>query len=77
MPKRKYDGPRVPDVVICGGCKRRLDPEVYSWPSAIPKDTPEDRITRSIQPTYPRFTVFCTCGHFTAFVPNERWLKYT
>jgi hypothetical protein len=62
---------KVPDVVECSKCRRRLDPRVYSaFPDA---DTPQDLITRIVAPLYPYFSVQCAnCGQYTVFTPHEK-----
>ncbi len=66
-------GARLPDVVECAACRRRLDPRIYQdFPGA---DVPNDRVTRVLEPTRPHFGVSCPCGHYTVFCPTESLLK--
>jgi ribosomal protein L34E len=62
---------KIPDVVNCANCGRRLDPRAYM---ASPlKDTPEEMITRVYAPTYPYFSVHCSsCAHYTVFSYFEK-----
>lgn len=61
---------KMPDVVECAGCHRRLDPSVYRLP--LNKEWPEEKVTRLTEPAYPHFSVLCTCGHYTVFSPNKQ-----
>jgi hypothetical protein len=62
---------RIPEVVECSKCKRRLDPAVYQ---AFPdSETPAEIITRIEAPLYPYFSVQCaTCGQYTIFTPRAK-----
>jgi len=60
MSKRK-----IPEFVICASCKRRLDPSRYQEHPG--DDTPQENITVIIDPNLPRFSMSCTCGHYTVF----------
>jgi hypothetical protein len=65
---------RMPEMYKCGGCGRALLVEGvggYEMPSGPPVDTPEDRISRIIDPRTPGFTLLCTCGHWTVVDPRS------
>lgn len=66
---------RMPEMYKCGGCGRALLVEGvggYEMPSGPPADTPEDRISRIVDPRTPGFTLLCTCGHWTVVDPRSR-----
>ena len=63
---------KIPDFVQCANakCKRRLDVRAYQ--ASPDKDTPEEMITRIVEPMYPHFSVQCsTCGQYSVFTPRE------
>lgn len=58
------------DVVIGGGCRRNLDPEVYSV--TLTNDISEDKITHVYDPNHYKVTVQCAnCGHYTVHSPYK------
>lgn len=62
---------KMPDVVECSKCRRRLDPSVYA---AFPDEgTRQDLITQVVAPLYPYFSVQCAnCAQYTVFTPREK-----
>jgi len=73
MAPRFSGGPRVPDIVACAGCGRMLEARRYGGDPR--DDTPASRVTVRVAPTYPHFSVACTCGHYTVYVPSEEWRR--
>ena len=61
---------KIPDVIICMGCKRRLLLKDYMGihPS---ENTPPDHIHNTYNQNIPHYSAMCTCGHFMINVPRN------
>jgi hypothetical protein len=72
MPRmnKKKDG-HVPSATTCRGCGRILIITDCRW--GFPdKDTPRENIREIVDPTFPMFSVWCTCGYYTISIPQQR-----
>jgi ribosomal protein S27E len=58
----------IPNVVECANCGRRMDPRVYQ--ASPGEETPEECITRVVDPGSPYVAVQCArCAHYTIVAP--------
>jgi len=57
--------PRSPKVTTCAGCGRTIETSRYGgYPL---EGTPPSRITYRTAPGRPKFSIACTCGHYTVY----------
>lgn len=70
--RRTRWGPKVPEVVKCGGGGRNLLVKSYSGNIPAP-DVPDERVTWTVVPQgVPTYVVHCTCAHYTVVDHFER-----